>query len=142
MATQPLMTVNVISQERQLLSAKAESVTVDTSVGQITVLPNHLPLFSKLVRGELVIRFQGEEQLVAVSQGFLDVEPDNVVNVIVDTAVHARDISVAKAEEAIRKAQETMSTSADKEELLLAEASLKQALLEIRVAQKTKRTHI
>lgn len=142
MATQATLTVNVISQERQLLATAADSLTVDTSTGQITVLPHHLPLFSQLVQGELIIRNQGTEQSVAISKGFLDVQPDNTVNVIVDSAVHARDISVAQAEEAVRKAQETMSQASDKEELLMAEASLRQALLEIKIAQKTKRTHI
>ena len=141
-ATASTLTVNVISQERQLLSTAADSVTVETQSGQITILPNHLPLFSKLVNGELVIRYQGTEQSLAVSQGFLDMEPDNLLNIIVDVAKYARDISVARAEEAMRQAQETMATSTDKEELIMAEASLRQALLEIRIAQKTKRTSI
>ena len=55
---------------------------------------------------------------------------------MVDSAKLARDISVQKAEEAIAAAKETMSISEDRRELLLAEASLKQALLEIKVAQK------
>jgi len=134
--------INVISQERQLLATTAESITVDTTSGQVTILPGHLPLFSQIEHGELVIRNQKQEEIIAISKGFLDVEPDNIVNIIVDTAVHERDISVSQAEEAIRKAQETMSHSADKEELIMAEASLRQALLEIKVSQKTKKSHL
>ena len=77
-----------------------------------------------------------------VSKGFLDVGPNNQITVMVDTATHARDISVEKAEKAIQAAQETMKTSRDQRELLLAEASLKQALWEVKVARASKRPQL
>jgi F-type H+-transporting ATPase subunit epsilon len=136
-----LIKLTVVSQERQLLSEMVESVTAPALEGEVTILPDHIPLFSPLQAGILTYRNGGESQIV-VSKGFIDVGVDNNVTVIVDTAVHARDVSLEKAEAAIKAAQTTMSTTQDRRELLLAEASLKQALLEIKVARATKKASI
>lgn len=134
--------LEVVSQEKKLLSAKIESLTAQTSEGEVTILPNHIPLFAKLVPGELVYREQKKEYSVVVSNGFLDVGPNNTITVMVDTAVAARDISEQKAQEAIEKARQTMQNSTDRQELLLAEASLRLAMLELKVAQKSKKSKI
>ena len=84
-----------------------------------------------------------QEESMVISEGFISVSPDSSVTVIVDTAQFARDISLQKAQEAVQAAKETIKISSeDKRELLMAEASLKRALLEIRVAQKSKKTSI
>lgn len=126
----------VVSQEKKLLETQVESVSAVTTQGEITILARHIPLFTQLQTGELRFTSNGVEQSIIVSDGFLTVNPNNEVTVMVDSAKLARDISVQKAEEAIAAAKETMSISEDRRELLLAEASLKQALLEIKVAQK------
>lgn len=132
----------IVSQERQLLEVMTDSVTLPGSEGELTVLPGHLPIFTRLVSGELIYRSKDSEHSVAISRGFLDVTPDGTVMVIVDVATEARSISIERAERAIQKAKETMEKSQDQRELLFAEASLKQALLEIKVAQKTKKSKL
>lgn len=134
----PLLKIKIISQEKQLATAEAEQVSAPTSEGEITVLPGHIPLFARLVTGELIYKKGEQESSFVISRGFIDVGPDNQVNVLVDSAVDAREISVEQAEAAVKAAQETMSQTEDQRELMMAEASLRRALLEIRVAQKTK----
>lgn len=135
--------LTVVSQEKQLLKTKVSQVTAPTVQGEITVLPEHIGLFSKLQTGELRYLINGTEESIVISDGFITVSPDSTVTVMVDTAKLARDISVQKAEEAVKAAQELILASPeDRRELLMAEASLKRALLEIRVAQKSKKTHI
>ncbi len=137
-----MLNLVVISQEKMVLTAQADQVTAVTASGEITVLPDHIPLFSKLVLGELRYSFKGENHHLLVSNGFLDVGADNTVTVIVDSASLSRDLSEQKAQEAIKAAHNSIKTSKNAQELVLAEASLKLALLEIKVAQKTKRTQI
>jgi len=72
----------------------------------------------------------------------VDVGVNNEITIIVDTATRARDISLDQAEAAIKAAHETMENSRDQQELLMAEASLRLALLEAKVARSTKRTGI
>ncbi len=132
----------VVSQEKELLDTQVDQVIVPSSSGELTILPDHIPLLSQLATGELIYSKDGKQSSIVISRGFLNMSPENKLTVIVDAAVHERDISEKKAQEAIRQAQETMSSSTDQRELLLAEASLKQALWEVRVAQKTKKSTI
>lgn len=134
--------LQVVSQERELISQKVDSLTVPTQVGELTILPDHAPLFSKVVSGVLVYRVGAEERFFIVSTGFLDVSDKKRVTVLVDSAVADREISEQKAQAAIQAANETMSKTVDQRELLLAEASLKQAMLELKIAQKTRRAGI
>lgn len=128
--------LTVVSQEKKLLETEVESVSAVTTLGEITVLARHIPLFTQLQTGELRYLEGDKEHSIVVSEGFLTVNPNNEVIVMVDTATLARDISVKQAEEAIAAAKETMKISEDRRELILAEASLKRAMLEIKVAQK------
>lgn len=134
--------LSVVSQEKQLVASLVDQVSLPTTSGEITVLPGHIPLVSQLETGELKYLVSGEETSIVISQGIIDVGADNIITVIVDSATHQRDLSTQKAEEAIKAAKETMQQSQDQRELLLAEASLKQAMWEIKVAQKTRKTKI
>lgn len=136
------LALTIVSQEKQLVSTQVDSITVSTSEGEITVLPGHIPLFTQLQTGELLYRIAKEENSFVISKGFMDIGPNNQVVVMADAAVEARNISVQKAQEAMDAATKTMQTSTDRRELLLAEASLKQAMWEIKVAQKTHRVRI
>jgi F-type H+-transporting ATPase subunit epsilon len=134
--------LTVVSQEKLLVQTSVDQVTAPTSEGEITVLPNHIPLFTKLVTGEFSYVEGGSKHTVIVSQGFLTVDPNNEVMVIVDSATLDREISTQKAEAAIREAQETLVHSRDRREMLMAEASLKKAMLEMRIAERTKKSSI
>lgn len=130
----------ILTQEKQLLDTEITSLTVDTVQGQITVLPGHIPLFSKLSAGELWFRTESKtiasEHTFSVAGGFLDVSPDGTITVLADHAIRADDISVAKAEEAKRQAEEVMAAKTSQRDFQIAEASLKQALNDLRVARK------
>jgi len=141
MATSKLQ-LSVVSQEKKLLSQEVDLVTLPTQTGEITILPDHIPLLSQLQTGELRYVLNGQEQSIVISQGIVDKGPDNTLTVIVDSATHQRDISLQKAEQAIAQAHETMKQTVNQRELLMAEASLRQAMWEIKVAQKTKKAKI
>ncbi len=132
--------LQVVSQEKELLNTTVDSVTAPTTSGEITVLPGHIPLFTKLTTGEVRFMNGTTESSIVVSEGFLTVSENDSLIVMVDSATLAREVSEQKAQEAIRAAKETLKISEDKRELLMAEASLKLAMMELKVAQKAKRT--
>lgn len=132
----------VLSQEKQLVDVEVESATVPTTTGQVTILADHIPLLSSLAGGELTYKTNQGQESIVISKGFLDMDDQNKLTIMVDTAVHERDISLEKAQQAMIAAKETMATSQDQHELILAEASLKQAMWEIQVAQKTRKAKI
>lgn len=136
------LNLQVVSQEKELFQGQVDLLVAPTVEGELSILPFHAPLFAQMSIGELRYKQDTEWSYLVVSAGFLHVTPDNKAIVIVDSATHARDISLEKAEAAIKAAKETMLLSENKRELLLAEAALRRAMLEIRVAQKTKRSRI
>lgn len=133
-------TLQVVSQEKELLNAEVEAVTATTVEGEITILYDHVPLISQLTAGELRYQQQGQWQSIAVSPGFLTMSPDNLLTVIVDSAIHARDISLQTAETAVKRARQMISSSQDRAELIRAEASLRLALIEVQLAQRSRKT--
>ena len=132
--------LHIVTQERELVRAESTSITVMTTEGEITVLPGHIPLFAKLASGELIYRSGDAEESYAVTGGFLDVSPEGEVTVLADHAIRADDINEAMAEEARRNAEEALKNKESKRDFMLAEASLRQALNELTIATKRKRT--
>ncbi|HKY73741.1 MAG TPA: ATP synthase F1 subunit epsilon [Patescibacteria group bacterium] len=126
----------IVTQERELLNVEIDQVTVPTSSGQVTILPDHSPLFTQLQTGELIYKAEGKPSSVVVSSGFMDVAPNNVVTILSDTATLESDITIAKAEEAKRKAEESMAQKQDRRSFIVAEASLRKALVELKIARK------
>lgn len=142
MSQKNTFTLKIISQEKKLLEEVVEKVSLPTVEGEITILPHHAALLSKLETGSLRFTKDGEEQNVVIADGFVDVSADGVVTVLVDSAIHARDIVASQVQKAIDDAQAVIISSRDRRELMMAEASLRLAMLELRVAQKTKKSGI
>lgn len=134
--------LRIVSQEKELLTELVDSITLPTASGEITILPGHIPLFSQVKLGMMTIRKAADEQLVVVSDGFLDIAPNNEVVVMVDSGALDRDISLQAAEKAVAAAKETMTKTVDQRELIMAEASLRRALLEVQIASRSKKTRI
>ncbi len=127
--------LRVVSVERSLFEGDVEFMIANGAEGELGVLARHAPLMTILKPGPLRIQetFGGEEQVLFVGGGFLEVLPDRVT-VLADVAEHADEISIASAEEARRRAQEKLAgtlTSAEETEfqnaLAMAEARLRLA---------------
>jgi len=136
------LSLRVVSQEQELIRCEATQVTAPSETGEITILPGHTALVTKLLVGELRYILDGKSHSIVTSDGFLSVSNADEVIVIVDSAVDERNISIEKAEAAVKAAQQSLVSSEKREELILAEASLRRALLEVKVAQRTKRTNL
>ena len=98
----------IITPERIVFDAEADSVTCPTQTGQITVLPNHIPLISALANGELVVRTGKTMNRVAIAGGFLEVRPGNKLVVLADSAQRAEEIDIAEVESARKKAHDLL----------------------------------
>ena len=131
----PRLHLEIISQEKQLLSQEVDMVLAPSHMGQIGILPGHISLFAALEEGELVIVTGSKYDVFAVTGGFLDVNQDQVT-VLANSAIRAKDIDVRKVEEARKKAQETMKNQLSERDYKIAEADLRKAILELKVAKK------
>jgi F-type H+-transporting ATPase subunit epsilon len=103
-----LIKFEIVTPERTVLKEDILQISVTTKNGEITVLPNHLPLVATLAPGVIEIRKPGNEiEVMSISGGFIEVLKDKIV-VLADTAERAEEIDIIRAEVAHKKAVELM----------------------------------
>lgn len=133
------ITLDIITQERHLLSKTVDKLVVPAISGELTILPNHIPLFTRLADGILLLIDGTSVEEFGVLGGFLDVGPNSHVTIMADSALRAEEVSETRALEAKRQAEEAMKQKGDEVAFRIAEGSLRQALLELKVARRSKR---
>ncbi len=96
-ANSGLMTVRLVTPDRLLLDATAESVELPSSSGYMEALYGGAPLLSELGAGE--VRLHGGtsgDQIFFVAWGFVEVLPERVT-ILADTALHPSEIDTEQA---------------------------------------------
>lgn len=94
-----------------------DQVSIPTTTGEITVLPNHIPLVSILQSGEMVFKENGQENFFAISGGFLEVKEHSEVLILADNVERAHEINIEKAEAAKAKAEVQMRELHNREDV-------------------------
>jgi F-type H+-transporting ATPase subunit epsilon len=112
-----MLKFRIVTPERVVFEEDIDQVTMMTRDGEITVLPNHVPLITILQPGELRYKKNGEEHHLAVSGGFAEVNADNALSLLADTAERADEIDLARAEVARAKAEKLMQEARNKEDV-------------------------
>jgi F-type H+-transporting ATPase subunit epsilon len=133
--------LDVVTVERLVYSEDVDMVVIPGSEGVFGVLPNHAPLLSAMNYGEMIIRRkEEEEQLFAISGGFVEVQPDKVT-VLADAAERADEISIERAQSARDRAKGLLEQARNNNDidLIRAEASLRRALVRLKIAEKRRR---
>ncbi|MFK7160364.1 F0F1 ATP synthase subunit epsilon [Marinospirillum sp. MEB164] len=133
------MHCNIVSAEKKLFDGRAEMVVAKGVQGELGILPGHTPLLTELQPGTVkVIKLNGEEELIYVSSGFLEVQPD-VVTVLADSAERAANIDEAAAKEAMEAAQRAMQDKTGEMEFAQAASQLAQAAAQLRTLQQLRK---
>lgn len=133
-----MINFEIATPERIVYKDTVDSLTLPTREGEITVLPQHIPLVSVLQPGAITVRKGKEEQYMAVSGGFIEVQLNNRVVVLADTAERAEELTVDAIEKARVDAQKVLAEkrTADTESFALAAAALERELARLKVARK------
>src|SRR5208337_3005337 len=95
--------LEIVTPDAKTFSDDVDMVTLTGTEGEMGILPQHMPLMTQLVAGEIVAKKGTEEIFLAVGEGFVQVTGDRVA-VLTDMAILAENIDEAKAEEARRNA--------------------------------------
>ena len=130
--------LEIVTAERQVYSEDVDIVIAPGIDGELGILPRHAPLLTVLKPGEIRVRKDGEESSIAVSGGFLDVL-GNKVTILADTAEHAEEIDIERAEEALKRAQERIAASPADMDLERALASVRMSQARLKVARRRRR---
>jgi F-type H+-transporting ATPase subunit epsilon len=129
--------VDVVSAEESIYSGEAEFVVLPGEAGELGIYPQHTPLITRIKPGSVRIQPAGgaAEELIFVAGGILEVQP-KVVTVLADTAIRGTDLDEAKANEAIKRAEEARSKAHDKLEIASVEAELSMLAAQLAAIRK------
>lgn len=127
--------LEIVTPEATVYSEQVEYVILQGVEGQLTILPQHTPLMTKLVPGEMVVRRGGQDEFLAVGEGLIQVTGDSLA-VLTDMAVSAVDIDEAKAEEARQRAAARLREKLSAEEVAAVNASLARSLAQLQVKRR------
>ena len=130
--------LEIVTAERMVFSDEVTALLAWGVEGQLGILPHHAPLMTMLQPGDLMIRKDREEEYLALSGGFLEVRPDKVI-ILADACEGADEIDVVRAEEAKKRAQETMKAAPMTVDAASAEAALRRSLARLKVAERRRR---
>jgi F-type H+-transporting ATPase subunit epsilon len=131
------MHVDVVSAEESIFGGEAEFVVLPGEAGELGIYPRHAPLITRIKPGVVRIRVPGrtEEEQVFVAGGILEVQP-NGVTVLADTAIRGRDLDEAKANEALKRAEEARRHATDKMEIAQVEAEISMLAAQLAAIRK------
>jgi len=132
--------VEILSPEGQIYQGEADEIVAPSQQGEIAILPNHSPLFTKLAEGEVIIKDGKDETSIAVTGGFLEISK-NKVDILADYAIRAENIEIAKAEQAKKKAEELLREKKENFDFSLIEKDLQRSILELKIGEKVRRKH-
>ncbi len=133
--------VDVVSAEESNFSCLAEMVVVPGETGELGIHPRHAPLLTRIRPGSVRIKLadkEGEEALIYVSGGILEVQP-NLVTVLADTAFRGAVLAAARALEAKRAAEEAIKNRGSEMDLAKAQVELAEAVAQIHAIQKLRK---
>jgi len=131
-----MLHLEIVTPEQKIYSDDVDSVVIPGVEGELGVLPEHVPLMTQLLPGELRVLKGGEELRLAVGEGFVEIGPDKVA-VLTDMAVKESEIDESAAEEAVQRAEQAMKEhKLDDEEYATVKASLQKSLALIRVKRR------
>jgi F-type H+-transporting ATPase subunit epsilon len=130
---------DIVSAEAEIFHGDAKLVVATGEEGELGIAPRHAPLITRLKPGQVrVIAENGDEQFFYVSGGILEVQPQ-VVTILTDTAIRAKDLDEAAARRAKEEAERALANRTDAIEIAQAQAELAQALAQLQAIERLRR---
>jgi F-type H+-transporting ATPase subunit epsilon len=131
--------LRIITPERRVFTEDVDMVIAPGIQGKLGILPHHVPLLTPLTRGELRVKYGDEEESIAISGGFMEVQPDGVT-ILANTSEHAEESDLERTEADRRRAKGRLhSRTQEKVDFARAEAALRRAMMHINVAKLRRR---
>ena len=132
--------IDVVSAEQAIYSGEAEFVVLPGEAGELGIYPRHTPLITRIRPGtvEITPAGGGEKQLIFVAGGILEVQP-KVITVLADTAIRGADLDEAKANEALKRAEDARAAAKDKQEIATVEGELQMLAAQLAAIRKLRK---
>ena len=127
--------LEIVTPESKVYSENVDMVTLPGVEGEMGIYPNHVPLMTQVVAGEIAVRQGGQSHLLAVGEGFAEITGERVA-ILTDMAIKADDIDETKAEEARKRAEARLQEKLSDEETASVTAALAHSLAQLKVKRR------
>ena len=127
--------LEIVTPEAKVFSEDVEMVTLPGVEGEMGIYPQHVPLLTQIVPGEIIARKGGQDFFLAIGEGFVEVTSDRV-SVLADMAIKAENIDEAKAEEARRRAESRLTEHLNDEDMAAVQAVLAHSTAQLKVKRR------
>lgn len=128
--------LDFVSQDHMVFSGDVSEVLAPGIEGQLGILPKHAPLMTVLSPGEVVVKREGQPDLLfAVSGGWMEVRPDKIT-ILARTAERSDEIDLQRAEAARARAEQLLAQGPPREERASLEMALKRSQIRLKVARR------
>lgn len=127
--------LNIVALDKVFYDGLCEALTIPAVDGEKGILASHEPMVMALAAGELRFTADGQEQVAAVGDGFVEITGEKVV-VITDFAQRPEEIDVERAARAKERAEERIREKKSQVEFAHSQAALARAIARMKVAKK------
>jgi len=127
--------LEIVTPDAKTYSEDVDMVTLPGAEGEMGIYPQHVPLLTQIVPGELVARKDGRDYFLAIGEGFAEITGERVA-IMTDMAIRAESIDEAKVEEARRRAEARLAEHIDDEETAMVNSALTHSLAQLKVKRR------
>ena len=128
--------LEIVTPSAVVYSEDVSLVALPGRQGDMGIYPNHVPLMTKVAAGEVEVTRDGQKEMLAVGEGFAEVTGDRV-SILTDMPALEAEIDEAKAEEALKAAEDRLKgESLSDEQVIAAEAAAAAALAQLKVKRR------
>jgi F-type H+-transporting ATPase subunit epsilon len=127
--------LEIVTPDAAVYNEEVEMVTLPAAEGEMGIYPQHTPLLTQIVPGEIIARKNGRDYFLAVGEGFVEITGERVA-VMTDMAIRAENIDEARAEEARQRAEARLAEQLDDEESAMVSAALTHSLAQLKVKRR------
>ena len=130
---------DIVSAEEEIFHGDVQMVVATGEMGELGIAPRHAPLITRLKPGQVRVTLaNGEEQMFYVSGGILEVQPQ-VVTVLADTAIRAKDLDEAAAKSAKDEAERMLANRGEGQDLAAAQQQLMEATAQLQALERLRK---
>lgn len=130
--------LEIVTPDAKVFSEDVEMVSLPGVEGEMGIYPQHVPLLTQIVPGEIIVRKAGRDFFLAVGEGFVEITGERVA-IMTDMAIQAENIDEARAEEARQRAEARLAGQLEDEEAAMVSAALAHSLAQLKVKRRQRR---
>ncbi len=127
--------IEILTPEKTAFTGEADLVVLPGVDGEIGILPQHIPLVTKIIPGELMISNNSKQEFLAVGDGFAEITGYSV-SVLTDMAIEESEIDTNAVEKALQRAEQAMSEKLPPDEKAALEAAISKSLAQLNLKRR------